>query len=104
MNNSFFRLLSLCMKAGKLRYGLETVRSTVVKNEAFLLLTTGDLSSKTIKEVSYLADRFSLPHLKLNANMDDVDFAIGKRSGVLAITEEGFSKKLAEIHNEMEEI
>ena len=104
MNNSFFNLLSLSMRAGKLRYGLETVRSAIIKNQVFLLLTTKDLSYKTIKEVSYLADRFSLPHLKLDADMDQIDFAIGKRSGVLAVTEEGFSKKLAEICNEMEEI
>ena len=94
--------LSFCRKAGKLNFGFETVKNAVLSQKVFLLLTASDLSAKTIKEVNFLAQKNSLPCIALPYRMEEIALSIGKLTGVLAVTEQGFAKKIIKL-NETEE-
>lgn len=94
MDNKFAATLGLCMRAKKLTFGFDTVKQSVLFDEVFLLMAASDLSPKTEKEVRYLAEQNGVPFLALPETMEDVAKMIGKKTGVIGITEEGFAKKL----------
>ena len=102
-NDPVLQTLSFCRKAGKLNFGFETVKNAVINEKAFLLLAAKDLSAKTLKEVNFLSQKYSLPCFTLPYSMEEVGFAIGKLTGVLAVTEQGFAKKITKLLNETEE-
>ena len=85
------------MRAGKLNFGFETVRSAVTGGAVYLLMTAADLSPKTAKETAFLADKYAVPLLSLPVTMEELRSAMGKKTGVLAVTDEGFAKRLMEL-------
>ena len=97
MNPRFLSTLGLCMRAGKLNFGFETVKSAVLGGTVHLLMTASDLSPKTAKEVAFLADKHAVTLLSLPVTMDEMKFAMGKKTGVLAVTDEGFARRLVEL-------
>ena len=94
MNDRFYSTLSLCMRAGKLAFGIDTVKETVKSGKVSLLLTAADSSEKTVKEVAFLAEKNSIPHLKLDRTKSGLKTTIGKLTGVLAVTDDGLSSSL----------
>ncbi len=91
------------MRARRLAYGLETVRAAALSGRVCLLLTASDLSAKTAKEVDYLSRTRRIPLLPLELNMDGVARTIGRRTGVIGITDPGFGTKLMQTYHETEE-
>lgn len=101
--NRFDSTLSLCMRAKRLTYGFDTVKAAVECGEVFLLLTASDLSSKTVKEVRFLAEKRSIPWLPLPHTLEEMPKVIGRKTGVVGVTDQGFAAKLNLAHNETEE-
>lgn len=96
MNPHFLSTLGLAMRAGKLTFGFDTVKAAVQSGQVFLLMTAADLSPKTVKETRFLAEHHQIPWLPLPLAMEDLAAAIGKKTGVIAITEEGLAARLKE--------
>ncbi len=101
--NRFDSTLSLCMRAKRLTYGFETVKAAAEHKEVFLLLAAADLSQKTRKEVRFLAEKCSIPCLLLPHSMEQIAGIIGRKTGVVGVTDQGFAAKLTLAHNETEE-
>lgn len=97
MNARFLSILGLCMRAGKLNFGFETVKTAVQNGTVHLLLTASDLSPKTAKEVAFLAEKYAVPLLPMDTAMEEMKLAMGKKTGVLAVTDEGLAKRLSEL-------
>jgi ribosomal protein L7Ae-like RNA K-turn-binding protein len=101
--NRFDSTLSLCMRAKRLTYGFDTVKAAAGRGEVFLLLTAADLSPKTIKEVRFLAGRLSIPCYSLPQTLEEMPQLIGRKTGVIGVTDQGFAAKLTLAHNETED-
>lgn len=101
--NRFSSTLSLCMRARRLAFGFETVRAAVKNGKVTLLLTASDLSEKSVKEVDFLSRTYSVPHLRLDLSMEDIARTIGKKTGIIGITDPGFGTKLMQTYHETEE-
>ena len=101
--NAFDSTLSLCMRARRLVYGFETVKAAVLEGRVALLLTAADLSPKTRKEVGYLGAQHCIPHLCLTAAIDGMAHIIGRKTGVIGITDKGFADRLMLTYNETED-
>lgn len=97
MNPRFLSTLGLCMRAGKLNFGFETVKAAVMNGSVYLLMTASDLSPKTAKETAFVAEKYAVALLSLPVTMDELRSAMGKKTGVLAVTDEGFAKRLMEL-------
>ena len=86
--------LSLARRAGKLVLGfdkvVEEMRAGKVKG-----VFCADLSEKSRKELSFAAQKFCLQPIALDVQMEEIQQACGKRSGVIAVCDEGFAKKLS---------
>ena len=90
--------LGLCRKAGKLVYGFDAVLDELAKpkTKAAGILTAKDLSPKTRKELDFKLNAINatIPVVEMDADMDAVAKILGKRTGILLITDEGFWKSL----------
>ena len=93
-------LLTICRKAGKVVLGFDAVKDSVYGGKAFCVCTVSDLSPKTTKEAAYISQREGVPLLKLGLTMEDIWRAMGQRSGVISICDQGFAKRLAQIQEE----
>lgn len=98
MNSKILQDLSLTKRAGKLVLGFDVVKSSLMDGSAYLLVTANDLSKKTNKEVAFLQGKFNIPHITLNHTLDELWYVLGKRVGVMSVTDKGLSEMLIE-HN-----
>ena len=101
--NRFDSTLSLCMRAKRLAYGFDTVKAAAERGEVFLLLTADGLSPKTVKEVRFLAEKRSVPWISIPHTLEEMSRVIGRKTGVIGVTDQGFAAMLTLAHNETEE-
>lgn len=94
MNSKVLQDLSLIKRAGKLVLGFDVVKASLADQSAFLLVTANDLSEKTKKEVAFLKDKFNIPHITINHTLDELWYVLGKRVGVMSVTDKGLSEKI----------
>ena len=69
----------------------------IEKSRVHLVLLTTDLSPKTEKEVVFRAENAHIEMRRLPLSMDDIDRAISKRVGVLAVCDKGLAGKMIEV-------
>jgi ribosomal protein L7Ae-like RNA K-turn-binding protein len=82
--------LGLCRRAGALIAGFDACVRDIAKAKA--LFVANDLSEKTAKEVRFHAGKRGKPLFLLPTAMDALGGVLGKRTGVLAVTDEGLAK------------
>lgn len=93
-------LLTICRKAAKAVSGFDSVKEAIIRDKAKLILTAEDISPKTEKEIRFFADRKNIPVMKSGLTMEETAAETGRKAGVIAICDEGFSKKMSEILSE----
>ena len=90
-------ILSICRKAGKLAMGLEPTKDAMYRGEVFGVLVASDASPKTQKEAAFYCSQAEVPCLQLDFTKADFAQMIGRGSGVLAVCDEGFFRKMQTI-------
>lgn len=94
MNNSLLQLLGIARRAGKLALGSEAACGAVRAKRAVLVLLASDLSPRTVRTVSAVAEQTGTKAITIRSTMDELSRALGKRSGVIAVADRGFAEKL----------
>lgn len=98
--HKFLSLLGLCKRAGKLAAGEVAAEQAVRKKQAYLLILAEDASANTKKKFHNSAAYYELPLAEIG-NKDKLGRAIGaEMRSIIAITEEGFAKKLKQLADE----
>lgn len=92
--NNILSLISLCKRAAKLVLGFDRVKESIFNYQAQGVYLARDISAKTKKEVEFLCARDQVPLTCLPCTMEEIENAVGKAAGVLAITDEGLAQKL----------
>jgi len=77
--------------------GFDSVKDKMMNGEIFLILTAADISPKTKKEILFTAGQNDVPVMELETDMDGLWTAIGRRTGIIGITDEGFSNQFGKI-------
>lgn len=90
-------VLTLSKKANKLIMGFDVVKEAVLNQTAKLVLLSNDLSAKTKKEMVFICQGSQMEVLELPLNMDELWYLLGKKCGVIAVSDQGFSKKIASL-------
>ena len=103
MNNNLLPAIGLCKKAGKLIIGFDAVAAAIQQNQVSLLALAGDLSPKSAKEIIRLAQGAGVTHLTISVTMNDIKRTVGKRAGILAITDQGLANSVAAKARQVEE-
>lgn len=91
--------LGLMKKVGCIVCGFDAVGREIKDPSSKIcgVAVASDLSAKTLKELHYLKDKFrpELQIVELQADMKQIESVIGKKTGIIAVTDEGFWKSLA---------
>lgn len=92
--------LGLMKKTGCLIVGFDAVKRELENPRTKVqgIALSKDLSPKTKKEILFLREKYC-PKLKivgLDADMSQIEGVIGKKTGIAAITDEGFWKALSD--------
>lgn len=96
MQNKFLSFLGICRKAGKMSIGFKNTAESVKANRVFMILIASDLSEKTEKELCFITKDRGIEVLRTAFSMAELSAAIGIKTGIIAIEDEGFSKALKE--------
>ena len=88
-------LLTMCMKAERMVLGMDMMKDACGSGNAFGVFTADDLSEKSLKEVRFHCGRGGVKLWALGMTMDEIGTALGKRSGIIAVTDKGFAEGLA---------
>lgn len=90
--------LALCRRAGKLELGFDTVAQGVAsknpKKKVALVLTAEDLSPKSLKEMQFICSKHNMDISHLPAQMNELEKLLGKRVGIIGVTDEGLANML----------
>jgi ribosomal protein L7Ae-like RNA K-turn-binding protein len=101
-DNGKLGLISMCRRAGKLVMGMDMVKDACNTGEARAVFTASDFSPKSLKEVKFACARNGVKLYALGITMDEIGNGIGKRTGVLAMTDAGFAKSCVKGLEEIE--
>lgn len=93
MNKKLIDLLTVCRKAGRMVMGFDAAKEAVLNGKAGSVLLAEDISPKTEKEIRFFAGKNSIPAAKTGCTQNDFYIGIGKKVGVIAVCDDGFSKK-----------
>lgn len=86
--------ITWCKRIAKLVLGFDLVKNAMQMGTAEVVLLASDLSPKTAKELRYLADQLEYQPLVTPLTMDEYWYLIGKRVGVIAVTDPVFAEKI----------
>ena len=92
MNNKLLSLLGLMRRAGKLSLGFDAAAESAETGVSCLILTTADISPKTLKELNYKINN-KTDVIAIRCNQDDMQHAIGKAVKIISINDKGFAQK-----------
>ncbi|MGN0642066.1 MAG: L7Ae/L30e/S12e/Gadd45 family ribosomal protein [Huintestinicola sp.] len=101
-NEKIINLLTMCRKAGRVQMGFDSAKESLAEKKAKLILTASDISPKTEKEIRFFAEKSGTEVIGLALTIEELGFGIGKKVGILAVCDEGFSKKLRELSSSEE--
>ena len=93
-------LLGLARRAGKLSLGNDAAVESLRKGQARLVLLASDLSPRSRRGIAAAAQQAEAPCRETGASMEEIARAIGKHTGILAVNDEGFSKKIEQLCSE----
>ncbi|MGN0536681.1 MAG: L7Ae/L30e/S12e/Gadd45 family ribosomal protein [Acutalibacteraceae bacterium] len=95
MNSQLLSFLGIARRANALTLGFDPTVEAMSEGKVCLLLLTEDLSSRTLRNITAAAQKNRVQTIVLeNTSMDQIGAAIGKRTGIVAVNDEGFSNKL----------
>ncbi|MBC8545873.1 ribosomal L7Ae/L30e/S12e/Gadd45 family protein [Clostridiaceae bacterium NSJ-31] len=92
--NRLLSTISLCKRAGKLLMGYDRVKDAVFAGKAHIVFTATDLSERSRKGVILLCEADNIDHFVLPFSMEQLEYEIGRRTGILAVTDPGLAGKL----------
>ncbi|MBR6736673.1 MAG: hypothetical protein IKL92_07425 [Oscillospiraceae bacterium] len=87
-------MLAICRKAGKLKAGFDPASDSLGRDAA-LIVFSSDASPKTIERMEFKAKRAGVKCVTLPFTSDEIDFAVGKRAVVLAITDKNLAGQIS---------
>lgn len=94
-SNNKLGLLSMCRKAGRLSMGMDMVKDACNTGSAKGVFVADDLSEKSLKEARFVCGRNGIKLYALGMSMDEIAQGLGKRTGLIAVTDAGFAKSCA---------
>lgn len=92
MKDRLLSTLCICRKAGKIILGFDAVNDAAREHTLALIVLSGDLSPKSAKEMAFAAEKYQIPICSAPITMDDIRHRLGKRSGIIGVTDQGLAE------------
>lgn len=92
--NKLLSLLGIARRAARLSLGNDAAMDSMRQGEARLVILASDLSPRTVKGVHNVAEQEEVDVVQIDATMEEISMALGKQTGVVAVNDAGFAKKM----------
>ncbi|MBQ1992122.1 MAG: ribosomal L7Ae/L30e/S12e/Gadd45 family protein [Clostridia bacterium] len=96
-NDKLLSFLGLCRRAGKMTIGNDAVVDAIINGESQLILLVSDISARTEKTVTEVAQSNNISIVKLTKEKEQVSKSLGKLTAVMSINDAGFAKKIIQL-------
>ena len=97
MDNKILTLLGFASKAGKLSFGFNASTESLKSKKSRLIIIGADISSKTKKEIHFVADKGAIQIIELeNINQTTLSNAVGRSCGIVSVNDSSFASAIAE--------
>lgn len=96
--NELLSLLGLALRAKMLSIGFDSVKDSTESGKARLVFFAQDLSPKTEKEARFFLSKKGIPSFTLEANINELGQALGKKVGIVSINDTGFAKRAEQLY------
>lgn len=97
MNNKILSLLGFATKSGNLDFGFEATVSALKARRSKLIIIAQDISAKSVKEISFYAEKNNVEVIKLlGIDIQTVSAAVGRKCGIISVNDSGFALALKE--------
>ena len=94
MNDKILTLLGFASKSGNLSFGAEAVKESVKKGKAKLILVAFDISPKSLKEITFNAQKFGVKAVSVKYDIETLSHATGHKGGIISVNESGFAETI----------
>jgi len=94
LSQKLLSLLGIARRAARLSLGNDATMDSLRLGEARLVILASDLSPRTAKGIKYVAEQEEVAVVQIEATMDEISMALGKRTGIVAVNDAGFAKKM----------
>lgn len=94
MNNQLLSLLGIARRAARLSLGNDAAVESLRKGKAKLILIASDLSPRSARGIRFAAEEEEVALATADATIDEISMALGKRTGIIAVNDAGFAKKM----------
>ena len=92
MKQKTINLLTICIKAGKVVKGYDTVKENAYAGKVYCVLTACDASAKTVKEAAYICNECRIKLYATELSKSELEWLCGKPTAVIGICDGGFAK------------
>lgn len=103
MHDRTLQMLGICKRAGRVVAGFDAVEAAAEDHSAKLVLCSEGLSERTKRKTEAFCRRCGTPWIPCSMTLEEIEWMIGRRSGVLAITDEGLAGKMRSLIAQEEE-
>lgn len=93
-NNKFLSLLGMARKANKVALGYDKALDAIHHNSCRVVFTACDLSEKTRRGLIFASEEMAVDVVTTGYTIIDITNAVGQKTGIVAVTDNGFAKKL----------
>lgn len=97
MNDRALSLLGMARRANRLQIGHYAAKASIVTEKAKLCLLAQDASQRLKEEFMRLVKEKNISLIETETTMAQLSQAIGVKTAVVTITEEGFAKRIIEL-------
>lgn len=98
MNDELLGLLGIARRASRLSLGHDAAVTSINKGKAKLCLLSADASERLEKEFNHiLSNKKNIKLIRYGYTMDELNFAIGSRAGVMTVDDDGFAQRISDI-------
>ncbi len=92
--NKILSLLTIARKAGKIVFGMDPCKDACRSGKATLILLSSNLSEKSKKEMYFFCGKENMQVKEVDITIEEVWQNLGKKAGVVALLDQGFSDKI----------
>lgn len=94
-NDKFLSFLGIAKKSGNLCLGMDAVKEGILKKKNIrLVLLTEDISKASEDKIKYISAKYDIKTETIDYLMEDIFSILGKKSGIIGISNINFEKKI----------
>ncbi|MBQ8297761.1 MAG: ribosomal L7Ae/L30e/S12e/Gadd45 family protein [Ruminococcus sp.] len=92
-------LLTICIKAGKIVKGYDSVVEAMKGSTVSCVMTAADISPKTLKETAFMCSKYNTVLIQTELTKEEIGQFAGKQTAVIAVCDKGFADKFMTLSN-----